>query len=99
MSYHRIVWASPSFRACPGNIFKRIFDFACLAMEAIGRIDYQLPFPLWVFFYLVNFSRAEQGARVAIPLKALGFTNKCVMNNKMTGLVLFVLGSGEINTG
>src|SRR5690606_25804414 len=76
----------------------RILDVAGLAVHAVRRVDLQ-PAAAFVLDHLVDVGRAEAGAGVAVLDGAALHADGGVMHDQVDGLVLVVVGGGEVHAG
>jgi hypothetical protein len=84
-----------AFRAGPGNILVRVFDFTGFAMQTVGGVQLQTTFlSYFIRFNFINVTRTEPCARRPVPLQAFGNAQMRVVNDEVTGFIFPVLRFG-----
>ena len=94
-----VVRTAATLRRDPGNDLVRIHDVAGLAMDTVGEVHRDLfcAGHIRSFDHLVNLCRTEMLAGISVFDRAARIADVGVVNDKMRGLVVVVLGSGVID--
>src|SRR5688500_16137505 len=87
----------------PSDDLVGILDVAGLAVDAVGGVDLQAPaaaaIGAGIVDDLVHARRTEAGTGVVVFGGAAGDADRGVVDDEVDGLVLVVLGGGEIDAG
>ena len=84
----------------PCDVFKGIFDITCLAMHAVGEIQFQGGLSRFlVNFHFIHIGRAEPGARILIFLFAGSVADVEIGYLEVCWLLFLMSSAGVVNVG